>query len=52
VRNGLNSHHTLTVWTESPKKCKATLTPSQKWLLRLGMCSEKAPLGEKAIGVR
>jgi hypothetical protein len=20
VRNGLNSHHTLTVWTESPKK--------------------------------
>jgi hypothetical protein len=34
------------------KRQQVTLTPPQKWLLRLGMCSEKAPLDEEAIGVR
>ena len=44
VRNGPNSHHTLTVWTESPKKA----TTQHSHLLRSGslglVCALRKPL--------
>ena len=52
MRNGPNSHHTLTVWTVSPKKATGNTKTSPEVASQAWYMLRVAPLDEEGIGVR